>query len=109
MLSIFKHDLPKPRGIYVILKGTLSGQFIVYIEEKNNNYIFLTLPDKNILEVPIDAFKRGIKNSILEYIEKLPRPVYCIVEKEFFNINKGNGLRRPKENNKPDKRSASRT
>jgi hypothetical protein len=99
---------PKARGIYAILKGTYSGQFMVFIKENIDEYVFLTLPDKKIQRVPADAFRRGMSNSIIEYIEKLPKKVYQVVEKEFLNINKTDGLCRAKENNKPNKRSISR-
>ena len=61
---------PKARGISAILKGTYSGQFMVFIKENIDEYVFLTLPDKKIQRVPADAFRRGMSNSIIEYIEK---------------------------------------
>jgi hypothetical protein len=109
-MTFFVNSLfPKNRGIYAILKGTYSGQFVVFIKQTEQHYSFLTLPDKQELNVPVDAFQRGIKNNIIEFIEKLPKKIYFVVEQEYNKLNKDDGLRRTKENNKSHKRSTSRT
>lgn len=105
--KLLKH--PQKRGIYAVLKGTYSGEYLVFIEEKKSEYTFISLPEKIILTVPKSSFDNGLKNKILDYIEKLPKSVYKVVELEYNSLNIKNGLRRTKEDNKPYKRINSRT
>jgi len=109
MLFKNKKRLKEPvnRGFYAVAGGTYGGDFLVFIKENNDSYDFITLPDKKPLEVPIDAFKRGIENRILDYITTLPKSVFSVVEMEYEKLNKHNGSSTTKADNKPDKRPTS--
>jgi hypothetical protein len=103
--NTFTH--PVHNGIYAILKGTYSGQYIVFMEKNNENYNFLTLPDKGLLVVPVKSFDNGIENKIIDFIEKLPVKVFKVVESQYKRLNITDGHGRAKKDNKPDKRHAS--
>lgn len=96
---------PKKRGIYVVLGGTYSGEYLVYINSKPSFHIFLSLPSKAIREVPENSFTTGLKNKLVDFIEQLPYKVYNTVELEFNRINTKDGLSKSNKDNKPDKRT----
>ena len=100
-------NAPVDRGIYVVLGGTYSGEYLVYMKQEKDHYLFMSLPDKIKREVPVESFKNGIKYKLLEFIEKLPNKVFNIVAEEYKALNNINGQSRTKENNQPDKRHAS--
>lgn len=104
--NFFKH--PFKKGIYAVLKGTYSGEYLIYIKEQEKTYTFFSLPGKLILNVPKESFDNGFKNKIVDYVEKLPKDVYGVVESEYNSLNNKDGSRRTKKNNKPDKRINSR-
>lgn len=102
-----KKDHPIDRGIYVILGGSYSGEYFVYIKSKPDTYTFFALPTKVIRDVPVESFKMGIKNKLVDFIEQLPLKVYNTVELEFNSINTKDGPSKSNKNNKPDKRPTS--
>jgi len=101
------HDGPVRRGFYAVMGGTYGGEFLVYIKENKDLYTFISLPEKKVLDVPKDAFKRGIDNKILDFIDTLPKRVFYTVENEYKQLNKINGTSTTKTNHKPDKRAPS--
>lgn len=101
----FNKKHPVERGIYVILKGTYSGEFFVYISQTSTFFTFISLPDKIIRQVPTDSFNNGLKNKLVEFLEQLPLNIYNTVEHEYNLINNNNGHGNPKDYNKPNKRT----
>lgn len=99
---------PKQRGIYAVLKGTYSGEYIVFLRKDSTFLEFISFPDKHILRVPEKDFKEGIDGNILEFIQSLPTGVYSVVEEEAKRLNKKDGPSKANKNYKPYKRSASR-
>lgn len=102
-----KKDHPLDRGIYVVLGGSYSGEYFVYMKSKPGFHTFFALPAKKVREVPIDSFRMGIKNKLVDFIEQLPLKVFNTVELEFNGINNKDGLSKSNKNNKPNKRSTS--
>lgn len=98
--NFWKH--PTSRGMYAILKGTFSGDYIVFMKETDTSYECFSLPDKRIMNVPKESFDNGIRYNLLDFVEKLPKKVFLVVEREYKNLNNKNGLRRTEENSEPD-------
>ena len=71
------------RNVYFVRQGTHKGDFLVEVDRIDGNKVFLALPDKNIHTIPIDDFNNGVKNKILDIVEKLPRSVYNVCKKEY--------------------------
>lgn len=107
MFKLFEKH-PKNRAIYAVLKGTYSGEYMVFLKKANTIIELISLPDKHILKVPEKDFKEGIQNGIIDYIQTLPRSVYRVVEEEAKRLNTRDGFCKTNKNNKPHKRSASR-
>jgi hypothetical protein len=80
--ALLKKQHPRARFIYAVTAGAYLGELLVYMDTHNNNYDFLTLPNMSIRQVPTDKFDMGIKNNIVEVVEKLPTFVYdtCIMQ-----------------------------
>jgi len=70
------------RNVYAVAVGSFKGEFLVYINENNDNMYFLSLPDNIIRKVPKKEFHSALKENIIEYIEKIPEEVYeiCIAQ-----------------------------
>ena len=96
VLNKFKHLLnkknhPKRPFIYAVTAGKFLGELLVYAEQENDEYVFLVLPKMDIRRIPVEKFDMGIKNKIVEVVEKLPAYVHktCMLQ---YNKNKTNVL-----------------
>ena len=65
------------------------GELFVYIEIKNSEHSFLSLPDMKIRNVPLEKFEFGLKEKIIDIIRKLPKNVYDTCIKQY-NKNSAN-------------------
>lgn len=97
-LIFWKRSHPVHRGFYAVLHGTFKGIFFTVMGKTNSSVTLITIPDKEILTVPIEDFKSAVHGGVIEFIKKLPKKVFKVVEQEFLNLNNKNGLRRTKEN-----------
>jgi len=93
--SLFAH--PRQPFIYAVTAGKYLGELLVYAEKKSDNYIFLSLPDMGIRRIPVEKFDLGIKDKIVDVVEKLPAYVHrtCMMQ---YNKNKGNTVALEREN-----------
>jgi hypothetical protein len=90
-------------NLYCVLKGTYSGEYFAFVEKKDDKYMFISLPDKQIREVSQESLNVGIEGGVLDFVERLPKKVYEVVEKEYFLINnKTNGYSNSKKNIEPN-------
>ena len=82
---LFKH--PKKKYIYAITGGHYLGELFVFMEKKDNNFIFLSLPDMKIREVPHEKFEFGLKQNIVDVVEKLPSHVFKVCKQQYIKNN----------------------
>lgn len=108
ILKLFAKKHPRERGIYAVLKGTYSGEYIVFLRRVSSILNFIAFPDKKILQVPEKDFREGLEGKFIDFIQSLPKDVYSVVEEEAKRLNKVDGLRTAKKDNKPHKRSMGR-
>jgi hypothetical protein len=78
---------PKKRYVYAVTGGVYLGELLVYIESKNNTYFFLTLPDMKVRSIPIEKFKFGLKEHIVDVVEKLPIYAYKACTAQYIKNN----------------------
>ena len=78
----FNH--PRKKYLYAVTGGKYLGELLVYMEKKNENFNFLTLPDMKIREIPYDKFEFGLTNKIVDIVEKLPGNVYTTCKKQYL-------------------------
>lgn len=74
---------PKKRSVYGVPHGSFRGEMFCYIESSNDNHYFLSLPQMIIRVVPKEKFEFAIKNTIIEFIEELPKKVYKVIEAQY--------------------------
>lgn len=90
LFSFFKSQHPKQRYIYAVTAGAFLGELLVYIETKNISHRFLSLPTMNIREVPVDKFELGLKDNIVDVVEKMPAKVFNVCKLQYIkNTGKG--------------------
>ena len=89
MFKFLKNSHPKKRFIYAITGGYYLGELFVYIETKNSEHSFLSLPDMKIRNVPLEKFEFGLKEKIIDIVQKLPKNVYDTCIKQY-NKNSAN-------------------
>jgi hypothetical protein len=86
LLTFNKLSKPVECGVYAVEHGDFVGEFFVYIRtQPNDSYDFLSLPKMLSRNVPAESFTAGIKNKIICFVEKLPRPIHQLCVKQFDN------------------------
>jgi hypothetical protein len=78
---------PRERYVYAVCGGKYLGEMFVFMEKQDTEYCFLSLPDMKIRQVPIEKFDMGLKEKILDTVNKLPKDVYDTCQKQY-KINK---------------------
>lgn len=69
--------------VYACTVGDYVGQLLIFIEKTDTEYGFLTIPTMENKWIPKDVFDSGLKNGIVEYVEKLPRYVRKTSKAQF--------------------------
>lgn len=77
---------PKKRHVYAVTQGDYIGEFFVYMDYKEDRYIFLSLPDFHIREVPKIEFDSGVDLGVLDMVERLPRGVYIECQQQYTKM-----------------------
>jgi hypothetical protein len=86
LLTFNKLSKPLECGVYAVEHGDFVGEFFVYIRtQTDGSYDFLCLPKMLSRNVPAESFTTGIKNKVICFVEKLPKPVHCLCVKQFDN------------------------
>lgn len=96
----FKRDRMKNK-IFAIREGEYKGNFFVYVGTSDDKYKFLTLPDNDAVEVPIEEFNNGLNKKIVDYIEKLPNNVYEICCAQYNESKARQNINRLKQSPTP--------
>jgi hypothetical protein len=79
----------KTGDTYACQGGDHVGKLLIYIDKNKHEYGFLATPSMENVWVPIDKFDFGIKNKIIEYVERVPKEVRKVASVKFGE-NKGN-------------------
>ena len=76
-----KYD-PEHRAVYAVTGGTYLGEFLVYIEKVDSDFMFLCLPKMEVKCIPYDKYILAIKGEVIEKVEDLPEDVYnvCVAQ-----------------------------
>jgi hypothetical protein len=106
-LKTTSKDHPIERGVYCIMGGNYGGEFFVFLKKRDDEFVFISLPDKVIRHVPEKSFNGGIKNRLVEFVEKLPKKIFKEVELLTNSINTSDGFCNSETNNKSNKRPTS--
>ena len=75
---------PKKKTIYAITGGKYLGELFVFMEEKDNCLLFLSLPEMHVREVPKEKFNFGLEEKIIEVVKKIPSLVYNVCKAQYL-------------------------
>ena len=68
---------------YFVNGGDYEDQILVFMEEKNDLYGFLTIPLQKNLWVPKEKFDFALQEVIIEFVEHLPNHVIEVTDAKF--------------------------
>lgn len=74
--------------LYAVTAGTYIGEMLCFIEKVEHSYHFLSMPDNFNRTFTVDNWNRGIGLNVIEFVEKLPKDVYGVVEEQFKHNKK---------------------
>jgi len=83
---LFKKTHPQKGYVYAIIAGKYVGQLFVYVESNKTEHSFLSLPEMVLRAVPLDKFKIGLNNKIIDIVERLPKDIYNICVKQHRKL-----------------------
>jgi len=86
-MILFNKQHPRKKYIYAVTAGFYLGELLVYMETVDTAYKFLSLPTMVVREIPIDKFKTGLADKIVDIVEKIPNHVYKICKLQYDKNN----------------------
>ncbi len=84
---------PDTRKIYAVVTGDYVGEMFIYIGEKDEEYLFLSVPKNINRYIPKEKFDFAWNSGIIEFVEKAPRQIYKVAEKQFYYNENSNNRR----------------
>lgn len=69
---------PKKHYSYAVVKGSLLGEILVYIDSSEETHNFLIIPHMKSRFIKKQEFVFGLKEHIVDIIGKMPRYVYKV-------------------------------
>lgn len=90
--SIFKpnNDKIKFGACYGVLHGQFVGELFIFMEEVNDVFCFLSIPNMKTREVPREKYDYAIQNGVLEYVERLPKNERTLCKLQYKSNNNEN-------------------
>lgn len=85
-----KEKHPDTRNIYAVVTGDYVGEMFVYIDEREDDYMFLSVPKNVNRYIPKEKFDFARNNGIIEFVEKSPRIVHAVAIKQFYHNENSN-------------------
>lgn len=84
-IKFWKRDKPSIRkgASYFVNGGDYEDLILVFMEETETDYGFLTIPTQENLWVPKEKFDFAISEAIIEFVEILPKNVVQVTEFKF--------------------------
>lgn len=74
---------PHERCTFAVTTGAYLGEILIFIKQTGDDYHFLSVPNNTNRIIPKEKFDFGIKNHILQFVERLPKDVYLITVKQY--------------------------
>ena len=86
-MIFFKKQHPQKRYIYAVTAGFYLGELLVYMETVDTDHKFLSLPTMVIRDIPIEKFSTGLKDKIVDVVEKIPNKVFKVCKLQYIKNN----------------------
>lgn len=68
---------------YAVTTGAYVGEILIFVEEKEDNFDFISIPKNVNRYIPKDKFFYGINEKIVDVVEKIPNKVFKLLQKQF--------------------------
>ena len=84
------HKKSLKRDVYACTTGDYAGQMFIIINEAGDFVECLSIPEVKNIKLPREAFDRGRKSGIIDYVETLPKSVFKVSKAQYTkneNIN----------------------
>ena len=75
--------VPRRKTAYAVTNGSYVGEFLVYMEQEDSSYCFLSLPDMQIRRIPIKEYDIGVTGGLLDKVEVLPEDIHQLCEEQY--------------------------
>jgi hypothetical protein len=82
-----KNLVPQERGIYAFTKYR-KGEFILYIEEQQDCYRFMQLPDRYEIFLTKEEYTEGVASKLFDFIEQIPEDVFEVSKANIEKFEK---------------------
>ncbi|NBP16838.1 hypothetical protein EBU95_21035 [bacterium] len=90
-MKILSNKHPIKQHAYAVVTGKYAGEMLVMVGEDKDNFHFLSLPKNNNRIIPKEKFEFGLKHSIIDHVEALPKFVFKVISEQFkYNENSNN-------------------
>lgn len=83
-MKLFRSNKPKFGNLYAVQAGDYVGELLLFIEKDEKEYNFLSIPLMTNRSVPIGKFDFALKESILEFVERVPSYVRKTSKIKFY-------------------------
>jgi hypothetical protein len=81
--NLLKAKHPRQPFIYAVTAGKFLGELLVYAEQVKTDYIFLSLPEMHVRQIPVEKFDIGMQMGVVDIVEKLPAYVHKTCLKQY--------------------------
>jgi hypothetical protein len=78
-----KKTSPKYGDVFAVGMGDYAGQLLIFIKQTKDNLFFLSIPNMENRQMPIEKFDFGMDHGIIEYVERLPKSIRDITRAQF--------------------------
>lgn len=78
----------KRADIYAVLAGGLQGQFLIGVDKNRTDFIFMSIPQFEVVNVPKDEFEFGLIEGIIDYVETMKPKLFKDCKKKYKEIKK---------------------
>ena len=92
-MKIFKKSESQlnKRDSYAVQTGDYVGEILIYIKSSSTHHSFISIPKNINRHIPKEKFDFARNHNIIEFVERMPRSVYRVLEKQFeYNENNAN-------------------
>ena len=69
--------------------GKYLGEFFVYMDKTDKEFVFLSLPDIKVRNVPFDHWYGGFDKNIIDKAGKLSSDVYNVCKAQYISTTAG--------------------
>lgn len=82
-----------PGDSYAVHTGTYAGEILIFIENNNEDYCFLAVPNMECRSIPKLVFDNARNKGIIKFVERLPKYIVGVTTQQYKENEKSNNRR----------------